>query len=46
MYTSYQVARGKSVCEVLVKASEQFADWPCLGYRMMKNGIVQDSFSW
>ena len=43
---SQQVARVQSVCEALVKASEQFAEWPCLGYRMVKNGIAENKFTW
>ena len=46
IYSLQVVAKAKSVCEALVKASEQFADWPCLGYRVMENGIAQDRFSW
>ena len=41
-----QVARARSVCEVLVKASEHFAEWPCLGYRVVKNGTAENSFTW
>ena len=41
-----QVARAQSVCEALVKSSEQFAEWPCLGYRMVKNGITENNFTW
>jgi len=43
---THQVAKAKSICEVLVKASEQFAEWPCLGYRVIRNGIAEDNFTW
>ena len=38
--------RAKSVCEALVKAAEVFADWPCLGYRAVNNGVVEETFTW
>ena len=39
--------RTKSVCEALVKAAEVFAEWPCLGYRVVNNdGEAEETFTW
>ncbi|XP_065898942.1 carboxylic acid reductase-like isoform X2 [Dysidea avara] len=42
-----KVMRTKSVCEALVKAAEVFAEWPCLGYRVVNNdGEAEETFTW
>ena len=38
--------KAKSVSEMIVRAAEQFAEWPCLGYRSISNGVLKDSFTW
>ena len=38
--------KAKSVSEMIVRAAEQFAEWPCLGYRPISDGVVEDKFSW
>ena len=38
--------KAKSVSEMIVRAAEQFAEWPCLGYRSISNGVLEDKFTW
>ena len=38
--------KAKSVSEMIVCAAEQFAEWPCLGYRLVNDGIAEDKFTW
>ena len=41
-----KVMKAKSVSEMVARAAEQFAKWPCLGYRLVNNGTTEDKFSW
>ena len=41
-----QVMKSKTVCEMLVRAAEEFAGLPCLGYRQVHNGTPEKSFKW
>ena len=41
-----KVMKAKSVSEMVTRAAEQFAEWPCLGYRLVNNGLPEDKFSW
>ena len=38
--------KAKSVSEILARAAEQFAEWPCLGYRTVRNGVPEDKYTW
>ena len=38
--------KAKSVSEMVARAAEQFAEWPCLGYRLINNGVIEDKFTW
>ena len=44
--TNVQVMKAKSVSEMVARAAEQFAEWPCLGYRLLYNGTPEDKFTW
>ena len=45
-YIHVQVMKSKTVCEMLVRAAEEFAGLPCLGYRQVNNGTPEKSFKW
>ncbi|XP_065899133.1 carboxylic acid reductase-like [Dysidea avara] len=46
-WTQYaKVMKSKTVCEMLVRAAEEFAGLPCLGYRQVNNGTPEKSFKW
>ena len=45
-YVHVQVMKSKTVCEMLVRAAEEFAGLPCLGYRKVNNGTPEKSFTW
>ena len=39
--------KAKSVSEMVARAAEQFAEWPCLGYRLINDdGVPEDKFTW